>query len=453
MGSVPTLADPFADRTFMHPAVLAATLALCLVVLLSNRRMAIAGLLLAVNFITGSQRLYLLGVNLPVLRILILVSIVRIVLRRECSAIRVLTLDRVLGFYALASVVSYTLQLPSAASLNYALGNALDALGAYFAVRCLVRGVDDLRGVVRTLGWISIAMAILFALEAIGGRNPFDFMGGIPESVDVRAGRSRLQGPYPHPILAGAYWGALVPLFLASAPKGGREATFLYVAAGAATVVVVLCASSTPLVSLAVGLAAMLLFRYRRSLSSVKLAVLFGLVVLGLGMRHPIWFLVARIDVVGGSTGYYRYLLVDSFIRHWSDWFLIGIRDTISWGRNLSLPWVGLRDLTNQFVYEGVRGGVASLAAFVAAVAVSFGYVGHAVRRARDESVARLHWGVGVSLLVHVFSFFAVSYFGQVRFAWWMTLALCANGFAGAEVRRPDRSLESRAALAGGART
>ena len=35
-----------------------------------------------------------------------------------------------------------------------------------------------------------------------------------------------------------------------------------------------------------------------------------------------------------------------------------------------------------------------------------------------------LAWGLGVAMLVHVTSFMAVSYFGQIIMVWYMTLAI-----------------------------
>ncbi len=443
MESVPILLDPFADRTFLHPAIALFTVVLCLVAFARDRRYAIVGCLIALNFVTSPQRLYLLGVNLPIMRIFILAALLRIVVYREHVELRIVNLDKVVVLYGIVSTVAFTLQVPTLGSLSYALGNALDAVGAYFVIRCLIRNQEDVRLAVRALMGVSLVMFLLFAFEAWSGRNPFSIFGGIPGTPDVRGSRVRLQGPYPHPILAGAYWAAVLPLFISYRIREGKRDPLMYFAAAACIAIVVLSASSTPIVSVGLGLAASLLYLRRGSLQALKLGIVLLLVVLALAMRHPIWFLLARIDVVGGSTGYYRYLLLDSFIRHWSDWFLIGIRDTFAWGRDLALPWVGLRDLTNQFVYEGVRGGAASLAAFVAAVTIAFGYVGRLVRAAVSEVERRQYWQLGVSLLVHVFSFMAVSYFGQVRFSWWMTLALCASLFEAsfAEKLAPRRAV------------
>ena len=41
-------------------------------------------------------------------------------------------------------------------------------------------------------------------------------------------------------------------------------------------------------------------------------------------MKQPVWHLLSRVDVAGGSTGWHRYHLVDKFIENWREWWLLG---------------------------------------------------------------------------------------------------------------------------------
>jgi hypothetical protein len=59
--------------------------------------------------------------------------------------------------------------------------------------------------------------------------------------------------------------------------------------------------------------------------------VLFILIVLNLVMSDPVYFLIARIDITGGSTGYYRAALIQAAIRHFNEWWLIGTDYTKDW--------------------------------------------------------------------------------------------------------------------------
>ena len=43
-------------------------------------------------------------------------------------------------------------------------------------------------------------------------------------------------------------------------------------------------------------------------------------------MKAPVWALIQRIDIVGGSSGWHRYELIDQCIKHFSDWWLMGVK-------------------------------------------------------------------------------------------------------------------------------
>jgi hypothetical protein len=132
-------------------------------------------------------------------------------------------------------------------------------------------------------------------------------------------------------------------------------------------------------------------------------------------MAGPVWSLVAKIDLVGG-TGYHRYKLVDNAINHIGEWWLSGTLETAHWGR-------AMHDLTNQFVLEGVRGGLPTLALFVAIITIAFRQIGVLWRSAHGRDHEVLAWALGVSLFVHVSNFLGVSYFGQNIMLWYLSLA------------------------------
>jgi hypothetical protein len=74
---------------------------------------------------------------------------------------------------------------------------------------------------------------------------------------------------------------------------------------------------------------------------------------------------------------------------------------------------------------EGMRGGLLTMALFVAFISLSFSHVGKLVRAAgHDRGKLVLSWALGVSLFVHVTNFIAISYFGQMTFLWYLSLAM-----------------------------
>jgi hypothetical protein len=162
-----------------------------------------------------------------------------------------------------------------------------------------------------------------------------------------------------------------------------------------------------------------------------------SLVVLHFIMKGPVWSLVARISAVAGSTGWHRYSIMDATIRNFSKWWLLGELDPMSWG-----VW-DMRDITNQYILEGLRGGLLTLVLFIAGISTAFTMVGKALRQVESQPQERLLvFTVGVSLFVHVWSYFGVSYFGQILMLWYLTMAIVGSlpGIVSAAPEQADLS-------------
>ena len=85
-------------------------------------------------------------------------------------------------------------------------------LGIYFVGRFLIRSWSDLRFAASAVAVLSVPIAILFAAEWTTGYNIFSIFGDVPAETWVRGGRLRCQGAFAHPILAGTFWAAALPL-------------------------------------------------------------------------------------------------------------------------------------------------------------------------------------------------------------------------------------------------
>ena len=134
-------------------------------------------------------------------------------------------------------------------------------------------------------------------------------------------------------------------------------------------------------------------------------------------MNAPVWHLMSRVNIFGGSTGWHRYHLFDQFIERTSEWFFLGTTETMHWG-------LGLVDITNQYVLEGVRGGFLTLLIFIIMLYKSVQISGQSSLLLADQPKHWIAWGVCVSLLGHVVSFWGVSYFGQILMLMYMVLAM-----------------------------
>ena len=138
-------------------------------------------------------------------------------------------------------------------------------------------------------------------------------------------------------------------------------------------------------------------------------------------MKAPVWHLISRIDLTGGSTGYHRYLLFDAAIHNFFSWFILGVKDTGVWG-------TGLVDITNQYILEGVRGGVITLVLFVMIITKCFKQIG-IVRKIfiNNPLMQKYIWSLGVLLFAHCITFISVSYFGQLVFFYNLLIAMISS--------------------------
>jgi hypothetical protein len=171
-----------------------------------------------------------------------------------------------------------------------------------------------------------------------------------------------------------------------------------------------------------VGISGLWLWPMREHMRVVRWAV--GLTILGLHlvMKAPVWFLLARMAIFDGSTGYHRAILIDRAVTHFRDWWLVGTYSTAGWGYYMF-------DVTNQYVLIGVQGGLITLVLFVAIIVRGFSAVGRAVHAWGEEHSTdqRFAWALGASLLVHAVNYISVPYFDQNIVCWYLLLAMIAT--------------------------
>jgi hypothetical protein len=133
---------------------------------------------------------------------------------------------------------------------------------------------------------------------------------------------------------------------------------------------------------------------------------------------------MSRVDFTGGSTGWHRYRIFDAFVENFSEWWLAGAPDPLSWG-----VWQ-MRDPTNVYISTGLTGGLLTLIALLLVLIFAFGNVGRALKTrsiARSPKLQWICWCIGVAICVHAFTFLGVSYFGQLTVMLYLELALASS--------------------------
>lgn len=435
----------FYGETHLHPLGVTVVLVLAIFAFFLPRRRAIVPLLIAACSIPMAQRLVVFGADFTMLRILIAVYVARVMFRREAGAIGWNRLDSAMMWWSVSGTMVMFLASGTFGALVNRLGWSFDMLGIYFIGRWLIRDWRDIDFLARSLATLSVPVAILFAVEWATSFNMFSVFGGVPAHTWIREGRLRCQGAFAHPILAGTFFAASLPLIWTlrkSRPRLTKVGTI------ASLFIVAACSSSTPILSVVVAVAGAALFPWRRYRTYMWTGLFAVLTALHIVMKAPVWHLMSRLDFTGGSTGYHRFQVLDSFIRFFPRWWLGGDPNPESWG-----VWQ-MRDSTNQYVVEGLDGGLLTLIAFVLVLILAFANVGRClkmrsvVRRGDREWIC---WSVGVAIFVHTVTFFGVSYFGQMMVMLHLQIALASGVYVfalrGAKRRRiPERSRSSNLA-------
>lgn len=429
----------WADQTAVHPLGLVALIVLAIATLALPRRYAALPMILLACLISARQRIVLGGMDFTFLRILVLVGWVRVFGRGELRKLKSQRLDALLGASVLAMGLLATLRSGTVSAAVFYLGQSFDAFGMYYLFRVWIRSWEDIRAIVTGFVLASIPVTLAFLVESSTARNPFALFGGVPEITLERDGRLRCQGPFSHPILAGAFWASLFPLFGARWFAGGKGRVQGLVGMITGFTIVMLSASSTPLAGVFAGIFAGFLFRFRAYMRQMRWALVGTLCMLQLVMDKPIYHLISRIDLVGGSTGWHRYHLIDQAVRHFSEWAIAGTPSTDHWGHLTG-------DVANQYVLVAVRGGLLSLILFIAVLVVAYQGVGRMLARSGGDRRRQIwSWALGASLFAHTMMMFAVSYFGQMVLAWYLPLAMIGSLQSAVPVRRKRRARDPEA--------
>lgn len=413
--------DDVGNITQLHPVGAAALGLLVALLLLLPRRFASLPLIMLLCFIPAAQRVVVAGVDFTFVRLLLAAAWGRLIIRGELRAMLWNHMDRVMVLWAAVSIVTGTLLGMTLTLFINRTGAALDAMMTYFLFRQLIRTPDDLTRIAMQFVACGLAVAVFFVIENRTSQNMFYVFGGVGRFTDVRNGRLRCQGAFAHSILAGCFWASLIPFYFV---RGwlGRGWLLSLAGIGSALLIVALTASSTPIMAVLFGVVGGAAFWVRGSLRWWRWLIFAWLCVLHFVlMKAPVWNLLARVDIVSGSTGWHRYHLVDRCIANFNEWWLFGTLNTGHWGP-------GLHDVTNQYVAEGVSGGVARLCLFVTVVVLAFMGVSRSMRMPGQTRAYRFTaWALGTALFMHCMNFLGVSYFEQIVTEWHMTLAMIAS--------------------------
>lgn len=392
-----------AAETILHPLVAVGMLIAVVSIVILPRNKAITPFLLAFFTIPLGQVLVVAGVHLLMQQILILVVMVRMAAFRGTGGKLgggFNNLDRTVVLWSLSAFAIFCLRYMELQAVIKSFGDLVVSLGGYLAARFLIPNGAALRRTIKVFAVICVILGSCMIVEYSTGHNVFALLGGI--TPEVREGHVRAAGTMGS-LGSGAFAGILIPLFLWLWREHDSR-TAAYAGLVGASAMVFASHASTSWVTYGAGLLGLGCWALRERMRLVRWGIVAVLVGLHIVMHGPVWSLIEKIDLTGGSSSYHRYMLVDNCIRHFGDWWLLGSKSYGDWG---FVMW----DVCNQFVLTALRGGVVTLFIYIVVYKQSFGVIGRARKDvAGDRGREWLLWSLGSVLFATAVASFGINY-------------------------------------------
>jgi len=419
---VRSLAFGGGGETELHPIVIGILILAFVFIFFKNQRSYILPFILLVTFLLPiSQRISVLGLNFMVMRILILMGWAWIIIRADQYSFKLNNMDKCFIAWVSSNIIFYTVLWQDFGAFINRLGFALDSLGMYFLSRKMIREYQDIKNIFITYAVISVLIAFCMINEHVSKENVFAIFGGVSEFSIIRGDRLRAQGPFLHALLAGSFAASILPCIVSLWVNKGSSRYLVIVGSIAAIAMVFLTSSSGPIFMLFAGIFALSLWPLRRILAFIYLSAIVCVIFAHAIMKAPVWALLARIPLIEGSTGHHRYMLIDNFISRFDEWWFTGTRDYGNWGW---MTW----DVINQYISQGLNGGIITLSLFLIVLIIAFQYVGRRMKLLEGHRKMQfVCWSVGASAFANSVGFFGIAYFDQTIIMWYVLLAIISS--------------------------
>jgi hypothetical protein len=411
----------------MNPAALLFFLGCATALMTVSRKWAPVPLLMGCTYMTFGQGIELGSISLPIYRMLLLVGVIRVITKGESLPGGFNLIDKLMVAWGGWVVLASFFHDPERAGPIYACGVVFNQALIYFLIRIWCTDLEEVSDVIGIVALLLVPIAIEMTIEKLTGRNSFAVFGGVPDYVMIREGKLRAQGPFRHPILAGTVGGTCIPLFVGILK---RHRTVAMVGIGAAVVIVFASASSGPVMSLLAGAFALGLWRFSHHVKTLRRCAVLLYVMLMFVMKRPPYFLISRIDLSGGSTGWHRSFLIQQTIAYLSEWWLVGTDFTRHWMPNQGFASdPNHTDITNYYIGFAVEGGLADMLLVMGMMAVAFRWVGqiHDERVSAQPNQSFIIWCFGACLFSHAVTSVSVAYFDQSMLYFWLSVAVISS--------------------------
>lgn len=429
----------------MTPGVLVFVMSLGILILCLPKEKVPIPMFIGSVLITLGQVIMIGSASFTVPRVLSTFAIVRMCIRGEIKDFgKLVVVDKLMIAWGVVLIVAGLLQEGTVAELIGRTGKMWDSVFVYFVFRCYVRKFDDMVSIIKVIIILFVIISFSMTIEKMSGRNFFSAFGGVPEFSLIRDGKLRAQGPFAHAIMAGTAAASSIPFILSLWYKDSQSRIFTIVGFIAAGLIIYDCASSSPIMTALFAFVGLGTWHYRSYMKQIRKGIVLGLITAEVTMESHVWYLIARIDLVGGSTGYHRAELINSAMLHLNEWWLYGTNYTRHWMPS-GVPWSpNHTDITNWYLSNGVSGGLPQMLLFIAVICSCNKIIGTTLRRIEpsgDTFKSRLIWAFGATLFSHTISFLTNSYFDQIKIFWYLFLAMVASCASANEEKSSNESI------------
>ena len=335
-------------------------------------------------------------------------------------------IDRTFILFAILSIITIPFKESSINEFNFRMGLLFNVIGTYMYGRTLLYSSNTFHRLAIGSLIAIVPLSIALLIESSTGQNLYHkYLGGRSASAIFRDGW-RARGPFAHPILAGTAGAVSLPYFALLWKTHRRIAFFGMIAALG---VVIASHSSGPLAATALAFASLYSWRWRRHIPKLKWIIRSSILFLSMYMDRPFYYIISKIDLTGGSTGWHRSKLIDSALTHFGEWWLAGTDYTRHWMAT-GVSWSPNHiDITNYYIHLGVIGGFGLPLCLITILYLSFNKCIIFINSMEnvDKSKAFSMWCLVASLLAHVASAVSISYFDQMFTLLYILIAAIAN--------------------------
>ncbi|HVV71786.1 MAG TPA: hypothetical protein VHI52_09855, partial [Verrucomicrobiae bacterium] len=347
------------------------------------RRWALLPLLTGTVYMTVGQVIEIGPFHFDIIRLLVAVGWIRVFAKGERLVGGRIAMDWMMILWAIWGVISSLFHEKPSEMMISMLGLAYDGVGLYFLMRVFIEDEEAVLLLAKAVCIALVPVALEMIAEKITGHNTFSALGYVTPNITVRNGKLRAQGPFAHSILAGTAGAVCMPLALLLWSRDRKLAILGLMATGA---MVVTSTSSGPIMTAGACFGAMFLWRYRKWIPMMRWGCVLSLVALNFIMKDPVYYLLARIDLTGSSTGWHRAALIGASIKYLNEWWFAGTDYTRHW-MPTGVYWTQKHtDITNHYLKMGVDGGLLLMFLFMGIVVAGFVAVSRAVKHTENES-------------------------------------------------------------------